>query len=128
MTNGKWSENEPSVVIDSIDDLDRFVDSAESKAKMPTAISIDVHRYRVHLLVGHEKSFVHMTPEDLADPYHITIGGQSEGGVDFWLHSSHHTWFENRHLVAKPLAREALRDFFKTGRLSAAVGWEDYFA
>ena len=128
MTSGKWSENEPCFIIDSLDDLDRFVDFAESKAEVPTAISIDVHGYSVDLLVGHEMSFVHMTPEDLAKPYHVTVGGQAEGGVDFWLHSSHHTWFENRHLVAKSLAREALRDFFKTGRLSPVVEWEDYFA
>jgi hypothetical protein len=126
MIIGKWSENAPSVVIDSIDDLDRFVDFAESKAEVPTAISIAVHGYRVDLLVGHEKSFVHMSPEDLVNPYHVTIGGQAEGGVDFWLHSSHHTWFENRHLVTKALAREAFRFFFRTGCLSPAVEWEDY--
>jgi hypothetical protein len=76
MTIGKWSENAPPVVIDSIDDLDRFVEFAESKAEVPTAISVEVHGYRVDLLVGHEKSFVHMSPEDLAHPYHVTIGGK----------------------------------------------------
>jgi hypothetical protein len=87
MTSGKWSENEPSVAIDSVDDLDCFVDFVESKAKVPTAISVDVHGYRVDLLVGHEKSFVHMSPEDLSHPYHVTIGGDSDGVVDFCLHS-----------------------------------------
>ena len=128
MTSGTWSVNEPSVAIDSIDDLERFVEFAESKAKRPTAISVEVHGYRVDLLIGHEQSFVHMTPDDLAQPYHVTIGEKSEGGVDFWLHSSHHSWFENRHLVAKSLAREALRVFFETGGLSQSVKWEDYFA
>ena len=128
MTRGTWSDVEPSVVIDSIDELERFVDFAESKAAVPTAISVEVHGYQVDLLVGHEQSFVHMTPNDLAHPYHVTLGEESEGGVDFWLHSSHHTWFENRHLVAKPLAREAFRIFFETGCLSPFVKWEDYFA
>jgi hypothetical protein len=128
MTSGKWSENEPSVAIDSVDDLDCFVDFVESKVKLPTAISVDVHGYRVDLLVGHEKSFVHMSPEDLSHPYHVTIGNQSAGVVDFWLHSAHYTQFENRHLVGKGLAREAFRVFFETGCLSPAVEWEDYFA
>jgi hypothetical protein len=128
MTSGTWSETEPSIAIDSVEELDRFVDFAESKTQRPTAVSVDVHGYRVDLLVGHEKSFVHMTPDDRSQPYHVTIGGLSEDGIDFWLHSWHHTWFENRHLIAKPLAREAFREFFQTGRLSPAVEWEDYFA
>src|SRR5262245_19525486 len=121
MTSGTWSETEPSVAINSVDDLDRFVDFAESQTEIPIAISIDLHGYQVELLVGHEKSFVHMTPDDSNQPYHVTIGGPTDGGVDFWLHSLHHTWFENRHLVAKALAREAFREFFNTGRLSPAV-------
>ena len=128
MTSGIWSETEPSVSIDSVDDLDRFVDFAEAKADKPTAISVEIHGYRVDLLVGHEKSFIHMTPDDLAQPYHVTIGGPPGGGVNFWLHAWHHTWFENRHLVPKALARGAFRLFFQTGQLSPAVEWEEYFA
>jgi hypothetical protein len=128
MATGTWSETEPSVDIASVDDLDRFIDFAEAHAEMPIAISVDVHGYRVDLLVGHEKSFVHMTPDDLDQPYHVTIGGPLEGGVDFWLHSLHHTWFKGRHLISKAAAREAYRLFFQTGQLSPAVGWEQYFA
>lgn len=128
MTSGIWSTSESSIDIDSVDDLERFVDFGESKAERPTAISVDVHGYRVDLLVGHDKSFVHMTPDDHGHPYHVTVGGPPEGGVDFWLHTLHHTWFESRHLVPKPLAREAFQFFFQTGRLSPAVEWEQYFA
>src|SRR5262249_38741315 len=127
MATGTWSETEPSVEIATVDDLDRFVDFAEAKVERPTAISVDMHGYRVELLVGHETSFVHMTPED-EKPYHVTVGGPAEGTVNFWLHDWHHTEFENRHLVPKPLAREALREFFKMGRLSPLVEWEQYFA
>jgi hypothetical protein len=128
MATGTWSETEPSIDIATADDLDRFVDFAEAKVEMPTAISVEVHSYRVELLVGHEQSFVHMTPEDLEKPYHVTVGRATEGTVDFWLHAWHHTVFENRQLVPKPLAREALREFFKTGRLSPVVEWEQYYA
>jgi hypothetical protein len=71
-----------------------------------------------------------MTPDDLDSerPYYWTVGGAAEGSVDFWLHAWHHTTFDNRHLVPKPLARKALREFFKTGRLSVVVEWEQYFA
>ena len=128
MTSGVWSETESAVHISSVADLDRFVDFAEAKAERPSAISVEIHGYRVDLLVGHEKSFVHMTPEDSAHPYHVTTGGPREGGLDFWLYSWHHTWVEGRHLVPKMLAREAFREFFLTGRLSSAVEWEEYFA
>ena len=128
MATGKWSESEPSIEIATVDDLDRFVDFAEAKAEIPTAISVNIHGYRVDLLVGHERSFVHMTPDDPAQPYQVTVGGSAKGGIDFWLHSWHHTWFEGRHLVSKALAREAFREFFKTGRLSSVVAWEQYFA
>jgi hypothetical protein len=37
-------------------------------------------------------------------------------------------WFESRYLVPKALAREAIREFFKAGRLSSVVAWEQYFA
>jgi hypothetical protein len=56
MATGTWSEAEPSVDVDTVDDLDRFVDFAEAKAEKPTAISVEVHGYRVDILVGHELS------------------------------------------------------------------------
>jgi Immunity protein Imm1 len=127
MVTGTWSETEPSIDIATVDDLDRFVDFAEAKVERPTGISVDMHGYRVDVLVGHESSFIHMTPDD-EKPYHVTVGGPLEGTVNFWLHAWHHTEFENRHLVPKALAREALREFFKTGGLSPVVEWEEYFA
>ncbi len=82
MTIGKWSENEPSFNIESVDDLDRY-DFVEAKSEVPTAISIEIHGYRVDLLVGHETSFVHMTPDDPARPYRVTVGGPTERGRRF---------------------------------------------
>ncbi len=128
MTYGTWSETEPSVKIGTIDDLDRFVDNAEAKAEFPIAVSIEVHGYHANLLVGHGKSFVHLSPLDPDQPYFVTIGGSSDDGVDFWIHSWHHTWFESRHLVDKALAREAFREFFRSGKLSSLVQWEEYTA
>jgi len=128
MTRGVWSITEPEVNIESIDDLDRFVNEAEARVERPTAVSVDVHGYQVDLLVGHDRSFVHLTPEDQDQPYYVTIGGTEDGGVDFWLHAWHHTEFENRHLVPKEIAREAFREFFRSGTLSQAVEWEQYFA
>jgi immunity protein Imm1 of predicted polymorphic toxin system len=116
------------VNIASVEELDRFVDQAHAKAERPTAVSVDVHRYRVDLLVGHDRSFVHMAPEDPDQPYYVTVGGTDEGDVDFWLHAWHHTCFENRHLVSMELAREAFREFFRAGTLSQAIEWEQYFA
>lgn len=129
MLSGVWSETEPSVDIASADDLDRFIDQAESVCERPTAISVEAHGYRADLLVGHDRSFVHLTPDDPArQPYHVTVGEDTEGGVDFWLHGWHHTWFEARHLVPKELAREAFREFVRSGTLSAVVRWEPYSA
>jgi Immunity protein Imm1 len=127
--SGTWSENESSVDIDSVDDLDRFVEYAEAKCTRPSSISIEVHGYRVDLLVGHGKSFVHMTPEDFDDrPYFVTLADMTGDGVDYWLHSWHHSWIDSRHLVDKSLAREAFREFFRTGKLSTVVKWEQYTA
>jgi hypothetical protein len=129
MFSGVWSETEPSVNIESVDDLDRFIDQAETMCERPSAISVEAHGYRADILVGHEKSFVHLTPDDPdRQPYHVTVGGESEGGLDFWLHSWHHTWVEARHLVPKQVAREAFREFFRSGRLSPVVEWEQYTA
>jgi hypothetical protein len=129
MTYGTWSETEPSVRVETIDDLDRFVDFAEGKVERPTVITVDVHGYRADILVGHDKSFVHLSPEEPNRPYFVTIGGSSDdGGVDFWLHSWHHTEIESRHLVEKTLAREAFREFFRLGKLSSVVEWEQYTA
>ena len=127
MVTGTWSETQSSIDLPTVDDLDRFVDFAEANVDRPTAISIDMQGYRVDFLVGYESSFIHMTPED-EKPYHVTIGGPTQGTVNFWLHASHHTEFENRHLVPKTLAREALREFFRTGLLSTVVKWEQYLA
>lgn len=126
---GVWSEFEPSVEIQSVDDLDRFIDHAASASERPTAISVQIHQYRADLLVGCAHSFVHLTPDDPdANPYYVTVGHTGERGVDFWLHGWHHTWFDGRHLVPADRAREAFRVFFQSGRLSAAVDWEEYSA
>jgi hypothetical protein len=124
-----WSETEPSVDIQSVDDLDRFIDHAEARCERPTAISVEAHGYRADLLVRHDLSFVHLTPDDPdRQPYHVTVGEAGVGGVDFWLHGWHHTEFEARHLVPKHLAREAFREFVRSGTLSPVVGWEQYNA
>jgi hypothetical protein len=129
MVSGVWSEIEPSAAIETVDDLDRFVEFADANSERPTAISIEVHGYRVDLLVGHDESFLHLAPEDPDRcPYYVTVGGTAEGVVDFWLHAWHHTQFESRHLIPKTLAREAFREFFRTGKLSSAVEWEQYTA
>lgn len=129
MTYGTWSETEPSVKIETIDDLDRFVEYAEAQAEFPIAVSIEAHGYHADLLVGHDKGFVHLSPLDPVQPYFVTVGGPSDdSGVDFWLHSWHHTEFEGRHLVDKTLAREAFREFFRSGKLSSVVEWEQYTA
>jgi hypothetical protein len=129
MATCKWSETEPSVEIFSVEDLDRFVAMAEAHSERPTAISVEVHGYRADLLVGHDQSFVHLTPDDSdRHPYYVTVGSGGDCNVDFWLHGWHHTEFEGRHLVPKTLGREAFRDFFQSGKLSSAVEWEEYFA
>jgi hypothetical protein len=129
MVSGVWSETEPAVEIESVDDLNRFIDHADAVCQRPAAISVEAHGYRVDLLVGHEQSFVHLTPDDPDhQPYHVTVGGAAEGGLDFWLHSWHHTWVEARHLVPKQLAREAFCEFVRSHTLSPVVQWEQYTA
>ena len=129
MVSGVWSETEPSVDIASADDLERFIDHAGSVCQRPTAISVEAHKYRADLLVGHDQSFVHLTPDDPdRQPYHVTVGELDAGTVEFWLHSWHHTCFDARHLVPKQLAREAFREFIQSGTLSSAVSWEQYSA
>jgi hypothetical protein len=126
---GIWSEVESLVEIESVDDFDRFIDRTSAASARPTAISVKAHGYRADLLVGHRFSFVHLTPDDPeANSYFVTVGRTGERGVDFWLHSSHHTWFDGRHLVPTEHARAAFREFFQSGRLSSAVEWEQYSA
>jgi hypothetical protein len=129
MLRGVWSEDEPSTGIESADDLNRFIDHAEAVCRRPAAISVEAHGYRADLLVGHDQSFVHLTPEDPnLHSYHVTVGCTVEGGLDFWLHSWHHTWIDARHLIPKQLAREAFFEFVQSGKLSVAVQWEQYSA
>ncbi|MBW3542623.1 MAG: hypothetical protein KY476_20360 [Planctomycetes bacterium] len=115
--------------IASVDDLNRFIDHAEAKCERPAAISVEAHGYRADLLIGHDKSFVHLTPEAPEhQPYHVTVGGVGEGGLNYWLHSWHHSWIECRHLIPKHLAREAFCEFFRSGELTPLVQWEQYTA
>ncbi len=129
MAWGIWSEFEPAVELRSVEDLDRFIDDVEAKCTFPVALTVEVHDYRADLLVGHEMSFVHLSPEDPdKQRYFVTIGNETGELVDLWLHSLHHTQFESRHLIPKRQAREALREFFQTGRLLPTVLWEKYDA
>jgi hypothetical protein len=128
MARAVRSDEEDPVEVRTVADLDKFIEHAESRAARPVAISIDAHGCRADILVGYHLSFVHLSPDEPGRPYHVTVGGPPEGGVDFWLHSLHHTWFEARHLIQKDAARQALREFFVSGRLSTTVQWENYTA
>jgi immunity protein Imm1 of predicted polymorphic toxin system len=129
MAKGVWSDSEPAVEIDSVADLERFIDEAEARCGRPVAVSVDAHGYTADLLVGHEMSFVHLRPS--GEPprrYFVTVGGIEEGMVEFWLQTNHHTEFEARHLVPKVEAREVFIAFFQTGARSSRVQWEEYSA
>jgi hypothetical protein len=122
------SDDEPDVNVETVTDLERFIDDSEACCRLPVAVSVTAHGHRADLLVGHVKSFVHLSPEAVGEPYYVTVGEPAEGHVDFWLHSNHHTQFESRHLVDKAAARAAFVEFFATGRRSASVLWESYDA
>jgi hypothetical protein len=123
-----WSDSEPSQWIESAGDLERFIAASEARCKFPVAIELEVHGYRADLLVGHEQSFIHMTPLAEGAPYFVTIGGPAGGYVEFWLCVNHHTEFETRHRIDKSLAREAFVEFYRTGTRSSLVQWERYEA
>ena len=122
------SESAGPVEINSVDELHRFLDEAESQARFPTAVTIEAHDYRADLLVGHASSFVHLTPLTEDAPYFVTVGDAMDGMVDFWLLGVHHTQFECRHLVPRSSARQALAEFLVTGRRSSVLCWEEYSA
>jgi Immunity protein Imm1 len=128
MVKAIYSDQEPPVEIETVADLDQFVEEAELRSTIPIAISLDVHGYRADFLVGHAQSFIHLTPDEYGQTNHVTVGGPTEGTVEFWLQGSHHTEFEARHLVDKASARAAFREFFQSGRLSTTVQWEQYYA
>lgn len=123
-----WSDAEPSRRIERADELERFIDECEDRSEFPVAISLDAHGYRADLLVGHERSFVHLAPETEGAPYFVTVGDPTEGVVDFWFQLNHHTQSEARHFVEKAAARAAFVEFFRTGERSSAVRWERYEA
>jgi hypothetical protein len=126
---GVWSDVEPAVCIDSVDALDRFIDHVEARSQFPTAISVEAHAYQADLLVGHGDSFIHLTPDDPdRHRYFVTVGDPRDGGLDYWLHSLHHTWIESRHLISKEMAREAYREFVLSGTRTDRVNWEEYRA
>ena len=128
MAKGTYSDAETPVDLQTVEDLDRFLDGCEARSAVPVAVSVHAHGHRADILVGHARSLVHLAPDEAGSPYFITVGESTPGLIDVWLHGQHHTQFEVRHLVAKEPAREAMREFFEAGTRSSAVRWERYDA
>lgn len=128
MPRAIWSDRERDVDVETVADLESFIDENEARARFPVAISVMAHGYRADLLVGHAQSFVHLSPDAEGDRYFVTVGESAGGSVDFWFHTNHHTQFEARHLIDNAAARAAFVEFFATGRRSTTVRWERYAA
>ena len=126
----QWSDREPSIVLPTVDELDRALDriTAQCAPNRPIIVVINAHGYAITLGLGLPESFVQLAQSDepQTQPYLVTVGNiRADGELAFYFLGEHHTEIARRHLVPTSTAREVARDVFTTGRRSQVTAWEE---
>jgi hypothetical protein len=123
-----WADKEPPVVVSSRERLDEGLDSIASSRSLhlPTIVEISIQKHVLSLGLGSPESFVQIQSDSRMPPYRVTVGDTGADGIaTFYFMGSHHTEIRHRHLISVALAREVIREFFGTGRMSERVEWEE---
>lgn len=122
----EWDEN-GAAIIDSKAELDRHLDELAERATarpfMAELISPEGDSLAVGL--GREQSVMSWVSASQDPPYFASKGDpHAEGTVVFHYRGD---WSEFPCWSAVPLsaARQAIRDFFTTGKLPSSVAWEE---
>jgi len=123
-----FAEGKPPVHCQSLVELDAALDRLhrECDPRYPILVCIDLPEHRLDIGLGADPTFVIVNTQPCDGEYWISVGDErAEGYADFYG-CGNHQQLARRHLVRLESAREAIREFVRSGRGAAEVAWEDW--
>lgn len=122
----QWDEND-AVDVHTIEELDQLLDRLHQSAAAPVLATVEFPQSGDSLTIGlgHAQSVLNFIDGSGDPPYWSSVGKlTADGAVDF-LYMGEPTEIPLRRLIGIELARDAIREFAQTGRLSKHVDWEE---
>ncbi len=122
-----WGQRGEAVVA-TVAELDRVLDELTERHWGEDAVLAEVSLPIGDALsvgLGHERSVLSFVPGTGLPPYFISRGPTEHGdGLAFYYYGQW-THFDERNLISLGIAREAVRQFVRTGNLANSVPWEE---
>lgn len=127
MWKAQWeSGNERKGALSS--ELDALLDNLHSKCEHCRPMLVAVESSNGDTLtigVGSELSVLSFVPGSGEPPYLSSVGDRQEQGVKVFYYMGEWTEIPKRKLIPYALARQAMRSFVDSGRLTDDIRWEE---
>lgn len=127
MFKARWAEK-PEVGIGTVEELDRLFDQLQQEnIPSPVLVTVELPSSGDSLSIGlgRAESVLNFVSGSGNPPYWSSVGEHEEDeAVDFNF-MGELSEIPLRHLIPLDLARQAVRDFVRTGKLSQKVKWEE---
>jgi hypothetical protein len=110
--------------------LDALLDRLDAEAReLGRLLNVEIVRRggagALAIVLGGERSSVSHLPGDADPPHSISVGEQNENRpFTFYMYGDHHSEVRWRNTVPIAAAREAAREFLRSGRLDSRIRWE----
>jgi len=128
MWNVQWAEDGEKQV-SSLSELDALLDYLHAKYHGDRGVIVTVEAPdkggSLAIGVGRDMSVLNYVPGSGDPPYLSSIGDLTGEGAIVFQFMGQWSEFPIRHAISLDSAREAVKHFFETGRLSDEIRWEE---
>jgi len=127
MFKATWAER-PEVAIGTVEELDRLLDRIQQEnIPSPVLVTVELQSSGDSLSIGlgRNESVLNFVSGSGNPPYWSSVGEHEEDEAVGFNFMGELSEIPLRHLIPLDLARQALRDFVRTGKLSQIVKWEE---
>ena len=127
MFKARWAEK-PEVAIGTVEELDRLLDQLQQEnIPSPVLVTVELPSSGDSLSIGlgRNESVLNFVSGSGNPPYWSSVGEHEEEEAVSFNFMGELSEIPLRHLIPLDLARQAVRDFVSTGKLSQKVKWEE---
>ena len=127
MFKARWAEK-PEVAIGTVEELDRLLDQLQQEnIPSPVLVTVELQSSGDSLSIGlgRKESVLNFVSGSGNPPYWSSVGEHEEDEAVGFNFMGELSEIPLRHLIPLDLARQAVRDFVRTGKLSQIVKWEE---
>jgi hypothetical protein len=123
-----FASGQPPVHCESLADLDATLDRlhGECDPRYPILVCIALPEHRLDIGLGADPTFLIVNTQPCDGEYWISVGDErAEGHADFYGCGTHQQ-LARRHFIHLEMARQAIREFVRTGRVGPGIQWQDW--